>query len=296
MDNDTECADQCEGEEAQWQQAAEHLVQQKPGELDHYQRVHLAFAGGAFAEARGHFQHPQRMVAAEHEVHQDLEALTIKPAGQFLEQQAGQHEEAAHGVGQAHRQEGLGEPDAAIGYHVPPAAGQAGIVAALDMAAGDREFVIAVLQGAQHHRQAGFVVLQITVDHRDVFGGGRERAFDDGGGEAAAADAADAAHPAVALGDAADFLGGAVGAVVVNIDHLPGDAAKRGVKLGDHGRDVRPFVEAGHDHAESWRAIRLVGRRGFTWDCGVRHNVPIDVARSPGGDYKACARGQCKYA
>ena len=126
---------------------AEHLVEQQAGELDQHQRVHLALARGAFAEPGGHLQHPQRRGAAQHEVQQDLEALAVQVAREVLEQRARQHEEAAHRVRQADRQEGLRQPDPAIGQHMPAAARQAGAVAALDVAAGDGEVVIAGLQG-----------------------------------------------------------------------------------------------------------------------------------------------------
>ncbi len=75
MHQHAERADQREGDEAQRQQAAEHLVQQQAGELRQHQRVELALAGDALVEHDGDLDHPQRRGRAEHEVEQDLEAL-----------------------------------------------------------------------------------------------------------------------------------------------------------------------------------------------------------------------------
>ena len=44
--------------------------------------------------------------------------------------------------------------------------------ATLDMTAGDREVIAAGLQRSQHHRQPGFIVLHVAVDHCDIIGGG----------------------------------------------------------------------------------------------------------------------------
>ena len=76
------------------------------------------------------------------------------------------------------------------------------VVAARHVAAADGKVRIAASQRRQHARQQGLVVLQVAVDHRDEGRGGGEHALDARGGQAAPADAADAAHARIAPGDA----------------------------------------------------------------------------------------------
>ena len=54
-----------------------------------------------------------------------LNPWPVRLGASCLEQRARQHEEAAHRIGEPHRQEELRQPDAAIRQHVAPAAGQA---------------------------------------------------------------------------------------------------------------------------------------------------------------------------
>ena len=178
MHQHAERADQSEGDEAQRQQAAEYLVEQQAGELRQHQCVELALAGDALVEHEREFDDPQRSGRAECQVEQDLEALTGEVAGQLLEQGARQHEEAAHRVGEPYRQECLRQADPAVRQQMAPAAGESGIVAALDVAAADGEVIFAGLQRRQHVGQAGLVVLQVAVHHGHELCRGRQAALD----------------------------------------------------------------------------------------------------------------------
>src|SRR5690242_10828542 len=60
----------------------------------------------------------------------------------------------------------------------------------------------------------------------------------------------------ICLGDAADLGRCAVGTVVVDIHHLPGDAVQRGVQPGDQRRDVGALIVAGHHHGQRRSAAR----------------------------------------
>ena len=64
-------------------------------------------------------------------------------------------------------------------------------------------------------------MLQVGIHDRDVARLARQHALEAGAGETAAADAANAAHPAVSFADGARGRGGAVGGIVVDEDDLP---------------------------------------------------------------------------
>ena len=84
-----------------------------------------------------------------------LNPCPVSRGASVLEQRARQHEEAAHRIGEPHRQEALRQPDAAVRQRVAPAAGEPGAVAALDVAAADREVGRAAAQRLAACRAAG---------------------------------------------------------------------------------------------------------------------------------------------
>ena len=52
--------------------------------------------------------------------------------------------------------------------------------------------------------------------------------------------------------------GGAVRAVVIDVDRLPGDAGQRRLQLGDHRRDIGALVEGRDDDAQDGRVFAPV--------------------------------------
>ena len=71
--------------------------------------------------------------------------------------------------------------------------------AAFDVARGGDEIdALPSLKRREHLRQHGLVMLQIGIHHRDEGRAGRQHAFDAGAREAAASDAAEAAHARIA--------------------------------------------------------------------------------------------------
>ena len=226
----------------------------------------------------------------ERQVEQDLEPLAGEPGRQRLEQRARQHEEAAHGIGEPHRQEELRQSDAAIRQHMAPATGEAGVVGARHVPAADGDVVLAAPQCRQHVGQLRLVVLEVAVDHRHVLRRGGQRALDHRRGQAAAADAADAADAPIGLGNAADLGGGAVRAVVVDVHHLPGDAVQRGVQPGDQRRDIGTLIVTGDDDSQHRRAasdaagVDLRGERNRTCPA-LCHEVVATAEPPPDGGW-----------
>ena len=64
-------------------------------------------------------------------------------------------------------------------------------------------------------------MLQVGIHDRDVARLARQHAFETRAGKTAAADAANAAHPAVGFADGARGCSGAVGRIVVDEHDLP---------------------------------------------------------------------------
>ena len=137
MHEHAEHADEGERDEPKGHVAAARLVDQQAGELRQHEHVELALAGDTREEFHRNFGNTHALRRGQHQIEQDLEPL----AGQFrckrLEQFAPQSEKAAHRVGEPHRKHCLRHPDTGIRDTVPPCAREAGIVAALDMAAPD---------------------------------------------------------------------------------------------------------------------------------------------------------------
>ena len=101
-----------------------------------------------------------------------------------------------------------------------------------------------------------FVVLEVAVDDGDVVGAGGEPALDHGAGEAGAVDAAQAAHPRIVTGDGEGDVVGAVGGIVVDDDHFPGQAVERRHQPLEQPRHVGGFAVGRHDDGK-----RRAGRR-----------------------------------
>ena len=250
MDRHAGGANDGEGDEAQGHEAAERLVQQQSEEFEQHQRVELAFPVLAGAEAVGQLADAQLPLGRNEKVQQDLEAGRRQAWRYFLEERPRQHEEAAHGIGDGFGQHGTGKRAAEVGHGAADRRQAPGGVAPLRVAASDHDVRGPVQQQGDHPGKERLVVLQVAVDHGDEVGRGGERAFDASGGEAATADATDAAHARVGRRDPPGDGGGSIGAVVVHEHDFPGDARERPVQPIHHDRNVAGFVEAGHHDGE----------------------------------------------
>ena len=216
-------------------------------------------------ETSADLAHRQAARRGEQDVEQDLEALAGHVRRHRLEQRPAQHEIAAHRIGQLRAQHPAGQGDAGVGQSEPPPVRKPRSVASRGKAAGDHDVGAGLLQQRQHLRQPGLVVLQVAVDDGDDVGRGGHRPLDHRRGQAAAADAAQAAYARIGGGDGAQRVGGAVRAVIVHEHRFPGDAVQRRMQLGHKRRHVHPLVVAWHDHAQCRSAAhQAAGRRSRT--------------------------------
>ena len=85
-------------------------------------------------------------------------------------------------------------------------------------------------------------MLQIAVDHRDEIGARRQPALDHGAGQTEAVDAPQAAQARIVGGDGEGDVGGAVGRIVVDDDHLPGQSGERRLQPFEQHRHVDRFA------------------------------------------------------
>jgi hypothetical protein len=130
----------------------------------------------------------------------------------------------------------------------------------VDVAAAERDVDAAGAHRGDHPRQDGLVVLQVGVHDRNQLGRGREHALDARGREASAPDPLQAAHAVVAPSERAKQVGGAVGRIVVDEHHLPGDAWQRTIEPPHQFGDVLPLVEGWHDDREFGTGCRRLQR------------------------------------
>ena len=90
-------------------------------------------------------------------------------------------------------------------------------------------------------------MLKIAVDHRDEIGARSEPALDHRAGEAEPIDAAEAAQARIAPRDRVGDVGGAVGRIVVDDDHLPRQAGERRLQPLEQDRNIGRFAIGRHD-------------------------------------------------
>src|SRR5205823_8961124 len=131
------------------------------------------------------------------DVEQYLEALRRKLRRQLFEPVTADHEEAAHGIGDfdaEHALCNLGGKHAGAGALLVKAVG----AAALNVTAANYQFRLPALREREHFWQLRLVMLQIGIDHGRIGRAGSQNAFDAGTGQAAPADATDAADAGIA--------------------------------------------------------------------------------------------------
>src|SRR5438105_14755597 len=111
------------------------------------------------AETVGNFDRAQLAASGRNDIEQDLEALRRELRRQLLEAIAADHEEAAHGIGNAdaeHAPGDLGRERAGAGALFVETLR----AAPLDISAADHKLSLPALQERQHLRQLRLVVLQ----------------------------------------------------------------------------------------------------------------------------------------
>jgi hypothetical protein len=250
IDQESGRADQGEHHRPGGDQAAGGLVQDQAEVFDHHPPVELALSGLALAEAVGQLGHAQGAFVAGQEVEQHLEAFGGQARGGLFPDGAAGHEIAADGVGDGILEHQAAHPGRQAATLLAGAAEAGRQALRLQVAAGDHEVGAVLAQELQHGRQQGLIVLQVGVDDGDEGRGAGQGALQHRAGEASAADAAQALHPAVLPRQGLDLLRRAVRGVVIDEDHLPGDGLERRIELGHQGPDVGEFVEGWGDHGQ----------------------------------------------
>ena len=180
------------------------------------------------------------------DVEQDLEALRGKLRSQLLEAIPADHKEAAHGIGDADAQQALGDPGCK-GAGAGPLLVETIRVAALDIAAADREFCLPVLQQGKHLRKLRFIVLQVGIHHRHKGCARCQDAFNARPGKSTASNSPDTADTRILSGETAYNIRGPIGRIIVNEYDFPIDARQCVLELLEQLRYVHTFVERGHD-------------------------------------------------
>ena len=94
------------------------------------------------------------------------------------------------------------------------------------VAAADDEIGMLAHQQLEHLRKQVLIVLQISIHDRDELRLARQRALDEGAGQAAATHPPDTADPCVALTELLGDSGSVIRGIVVDEDELPGGTIK----------------------------------------------------------------------
>ena len=176
----------------------------------------------------------------EHDIDQDLEALGRKTRRQSRDRLALEHEEAAHGIADGRPGDLAKEPGAELAQLLARRR-QADRGIGVGDARSDREIAAPLDESGVHLRQDGFVMLKIAVDHRDEIGARSEPAFDHRAGQAEPIDAAQTAQSRIAPRDRVGDVGGAIGQIVIDDDHLPRQAGERRSSAVQTGPEYSPL-------------------------------------------------------
>jgi len=129
-------------------------------------------------------------------------------------------------------------------------------------------------------------MLQVGVHHRRIGRAGGENPLDAGPRQAAPPDAADTANAGVGVRDLAHGSPGAIGRIVVNEHHFPGDARERSLELAVELGDIVALIERRNDDRKRRQTHGLLRILGFWPDRFVHAQAYI---RRP----LAC-QGPCK--
>ncbi len=182
-------------------------------------------------------------------VEQNLETLRGNLRRQRLEGVAPDHEMTTHRIGEIDAEQ---TPHQHVGEMTGAGAlfGKSGGGAAAEIAARHDEVASAATQPIAHGGKQFLVVLQVGIHDRDIARLARQHAFETGAGEAAPADPADAADPAVGFADGARRRRRAVGRIVVDEQHFPFAIGEHALKPLDQDRNIGALIERRHDDAE----------------------------------------------
>ena len=229
-----------------------------------------------------HFLDPQRAVDRGEDVEQDLEPHPRQPVRVGAQHGAGEHEIAAHRVGQFHARHPAGQRIGKAAGLDP--VGPAPFLGAgpFGKAAGVGEVEFAAFDRRQHLRQQLGVVLVVGIHHRHHRGCCGAHPLDRGRGEATAPDPLDHPHPRIVAGDGARLVGGAVGAVVIDEDRLPPDARQRLLQPGDHARQIATLVIGGKDHAQPQGHCSEPFQNGIADRAGAHAAAKVETAHAVG--------------
>ena len=270
MDADAGQSDQAEQQEARRNGVVGELCRHQRGEIERDLGIELALAVLALAEGRWQLDRAQAAARRRQDVEQDLETLRRERRRDRLERIAPDHEMPAHRVGELDAEQET--------HHRIRSAADAGALLrkagggpAIEIAAGHRDIGASGAQGIQHGNEQPLVMLKVGVHHRDVAGLARQHAFEASSGEAAPADAADAAYAAVVFADGARGGGGAVRRIVVDENNLPVAGREKPRQPLDQDRNIGVLVEGRHDDGEFGRRahgrdrvrVRRVARTGL---------------------------------
>ena len=118
--------------------------------------------------------------------------------------------------------------------------------AAAHVAARHRQIRLLAARHVEQLGNQGLIVLQVRVHHGEVRRGARQHAFDARGGEAAPADALDAAHPGIALRALAHQVFAAVVGIVDHDDGFPVEAGERLLERIQQPRQVLALAKRRH--------------------------------------------------
>ena len=256
VDDHPQRADGAEQREPRGDDPPQPLVVEPDQELEHHRPVELAFALGPRGKFEGEFLDLHRRLRGSKNIEKDLEADPRKLGRGRAQVAAAHHEIAAHRIAEGHpgdlARKRVGKARGAHPIGPVPRRG----ARAFAKPRGIREVAFPRDQRREHAGQQRRIVLMVGVHHRHQWRGGRTHPLDRRRGQPAPPDPLDHADARVARGNRAGFVGGAVGAVVVDDHRLPRGAGQRRVEPFDQRAQVAALVVGRQDYRKFQRHRR----------------------------------------
>src|ERR1700722_12207411 len=257
MNDQTHDSDHGKQNKARRKGPSGRVVNDHAKKVDANQRRQFGLAGVTRTERIGNFDNVNPAPRRKNHVDKDLETIGRQAWSQTRNDLSPNHKEATHWIANSRSCNSPEEPGSEIAQ--PLSRRGKTSVARVSEPGSNHQIAGALGEGLVHRKKDGFVMLKIAVDDRDKVRAGRHPSLNYSASQTRAVDAPQAAKTTVCRREPKRDIGGSVGGVVIDDNHLPWHATESRGDTFEKNRDVLRFFVCRDDDRKCGN--RPVGRR-----------------------------------